>query len=171
MLVALDGKNGATPLRGKGGGNILRGGDTQTNEPLAETVRTAIALGLESGFKLRIGDHAAAEKKQTQGHAMKMRQRLVGQAKETVEDAGNGVLEAVEAAVPAALKQYAFVIAPPKDPSQRIAKGTLGILALHLFLLGLSVLLARPLRGALFAKPAPTTSAKISGAARAGRYR
>jgi hypothetical protein len=80
MLVALDRKNSAAPLRGKGGGNILRGGDAQTNQPLTETVRAAFALGLESGFELRIGDHSAAEKKQAQGHAMKMRQRLVGQA-------------------------------------------------------------------------------------------
>jgi len=80
MLVALDRKNSAAPLRGKGGRNILRGGDAQTNQPLAETVRAAFALGLESGFELRIGDHSAAEKKQAQGHAMKMRQRLVGQA-------------------------------------------------------------------------------------------
>ena len=94
--------------------------DTQADEPVSEPFAALAALSLQRSFQLIFIDDAPAEKHQAEGDAVLLRQRFIWKLYELGKNGGNSLLEAIQAAIPAALEEDALVV----PPAQKLLPGT-----------------------------------------------
>jgi len=130
-VVVFQRKNGTSPLSGQGRRDLLVRNNTQPNEPTTQALPSFVSLGLEGDLQLVLVNRTATQKYQPERQAMLLRKRFVRKTHKLIKNGSNPLLEAVQAAIPTALEEDAFVMAPLQKPSPGRTIQTLIVFALQ----------------------------------------